>query len=128
MKSTFGDLSNSSKNKGLNLLDFKPTGLEPKKLMNFLDLSGFITDLDLQFEVQLFSEGYKNVHNCPYGFEIYLVNVKIMRTIAHLFVAFSEKLNFTPFIERRSPLVKSWISRGSGWQTMQARFRTEAFG
>ena len=24
--------------------------------------------------------------------------------------------------------VNPWISRGSGWQTMQARFRTEAFG
>ena len=23
---------------------------------------------------------------------------------------------------------RSWILRGSGWQTMQARFRTEAFG
>ena len=30
----------------------------------------------------------------PYGFEIYLVNVKTMRTIAQIFVAFSEKLNF----------------------------------
>ena len=28
-------------------------------------------------------------------FEIYLVNVKTMRTIAQIFVAFSEKLNFT---------------------------------
>ena len=32
--------------------------------------------------------------NRPYGFEIYLVNVKTMRTIAQIFVAFSEKLNF----------------------------------
>ena len=31
------------------------------------------------------------MRNHPYGFEIYLVNVKTMRTI---FVAFSEKLNF----------------------------------
>ena len=31
--------------------------------------------------------------NCPYGFEIYLVNVKTMRTIAKVFVIFSEKLN-----------------------------------
>ena len=29
-----------------------------------------------------------------YGFEIYFVNVKTMRTIAQIFVAFSEKLNF----------------------------------
>ena len=36
----------------------------------------------------------KNVLNRPYGFEIYLVNIKTMRTIAQIFVAFSEKLNF----------------------------------
>ena len=35
------------------------------------------------------------MHNRPYGFEIYLVNVKTIRTIAQIFVAFSEKLNFT---------------------------------
>ena len=34
------------------------------------------------------------MRNCLYGFEIYLVNVKTMRTIAQIFVAFSEKLNF----------------------------------
>ena len=34
------------------------------------------------------------MHNHPYGFEIYLVNVKTIKTIAHIFVAFSEKLNF----------------------------------
>ena len=39
-------------------------------------------------------EGHKNVRNCPDGFEIYLVNVKTIRTIPHIFVAFSEKLNF----------------------------------
>ena len=32
--------------------------------------------------------------NRPYGFEIYLVNIKTMRMIAQIFVAFSEKLNF----------------------------------
>ena len=36
----------------------------------------------------------KNVLNRPYGFEIYLVNVKTMRTIAQIFVAFSKKVNF----------------------------------
>ena len=46
-------------------------------------------------KVQLFWEGHKNVLNRPYGFEIYIVNVKTIRTIAHIFVAFSEKLNFT---------------------------------
>ena len=45
-------------------------------------------------KVQLFWEGHKNVRNCFYGFEIYLVNIKTMRTIAQIFVAFSEKLNF----------------------------------
>ena len=45
-------------------------------------------------KVQLFWEGHKNVRNRPYGFEIYLVNVKIIETIGHIFVAFSEKLNF----------------------------------
>ena len=34
------------------------------------------------------------MRNRPYGFEIYLVNVKTIRTIAKNFVAFSEKLNF----------------------------------
>ena len=35
------------------------------------------------------------MRNRPYGFEIYLVNIKTIRTIAHIFVAFSEKLNFS---------------------------------
>ena len=35
------------------------------------------------------------MRNRPYGFEIYLVNVTTIGTIAHTFVAFSEKLNFT---------------------------------
>ena len=34
------------------------------------------------------------MHNRPYGFEIYLVNVKTMRTIVQIFVPFSENLNF----------------------------------
>ena len=34
------------------------------------------------------------MHNLPYGFDIYLVNVKTIRQIAQIFVAFSEKLNF----------------------------------
>ena len=34
------------------------------------------------------------MRNSPYGFEIYLVNAKTIRTIAQIFVAFSEKLNF----------------------------------
>ena len=43
---------------------------------------------------QLFGEGHKNMRNHHYGFEIDLVNVKTIRTIAQIFVAFSEKLNF----------------------------------
>ena len=34
------------------------------------------------------------MRNLPYGFDIYLVNVKTIRQIAQIFVAFSEKLNF----------------------------------
>ena len=49
------------------------------------------------FKVQLFWEGHKNVRNHPYGFEIYLVNVKTIGPIAQIFVAFSEKLNFKSF-------------------------------
>ena len=40
------------------------------------------------------------MHNRPYGFEIYLVNVKTIRTIAHIFVIFSEKLNFKEKIDK----------------------------
>ena len=46
---------------------------------------------DIFGKVQLFWEGHKNR---PYGFEIYLVNIKTIRTIAQIFEAFSEKLNF----------------------------------
>ena len=34
------------------------------------------------------------MRNLPHGFDIYLVNVKTIRKIAQIFVAFSEKLNF----------------------------------
>ena len=34
-----------------------------------------------------------------YGFEIYLVNVKTIRTIAKIFVVFSEKLHFNPILK-----------------------------
>ena len=42
-----------------------------------------------------FSEKASKMRNHPYGFDIYLVNVKTIRTTAQIFVAFSEKLNFT---------------------------------
>ena len=49
----------------------------------------------MKLNVQFFLEGHKNVRNSPYDLEIYFVNVKTITTIAHIFVAFSEKLNFT---------------------------------
>ena len=45
-------------------------------------------------KVQLFWEGCKNLRHPPYGFDIYLVNVKTIRRMAQIFVAFLEKLNF----------------------------------
>ena len=50
-------------------------------------------------KVQFFWEGHKNLRNLPHGFDIYLVNIKTMRKIAQIFVAFSEKLNFTIAIQ-----------------------------
>ena len=37
----------------------------------------------------------KKLRNLPHGFHIHLVSVKAMRKIAQIFVAFSEKLNFS---------------------------------
>ena len=54
----------------------------------------FVHTKRISIKVQFSWEGHKNVRNRPYGFEIYLVNVKTIRTIAQIFVAFSEKLNF----------------------------------
>ena len=48
----------------------------------------------LEGKVQLFWEGHKNLRHPPYGFDIYLVNVKTIRRMTQIFVAFSEKLNF----------------------------------
>ena len=45
-------------------------------------------------KVQIFWEGRKNLRNRPHGFDIHYVNFKTIKTIAHIFVAFSEKLNF----------------------------------
>ena len=45
---------------------------------------------------------HKNVGDRPFGFEIYLVTVKTMRTIAQIFVAFSEKLNFNVDIDLKT--------------------------
>ena len=40
------------------------------------------------------------MHNLPDGFDVYLINVKTIRKIAQIFVAFSEKLNFNQFTSR----------------------------
>ena len=61
-------------------------------------------------KVQLFWEGHKNVRNHPYGFEIYLVNIKTIRTIAQIFVAFSEKLNFNTKYHLKWKFVAKTIS------------------
>ena len=50
--------------------------------------------MTLTYKVQLFWEGHKNLDYHPYGFDIYLVNVKTIRRMAKIFVAFSQKLNF----------------------------------
>ena len=36
----------------------------------------------------------ENLGNLPHGFDAYYVNVKAMSKIAHIFVAFSGRLNF----------------------------------
>ena len=46
-------------------------------------------------KVQLFWEGHKNLELSPTWFDIYLVNVKSSGRWLQIFVAFSEKLNFT---------------------------------
>ena len=58
------------------------------------------------WEAHLIWKNLPHVRN-PYGFVIYLVNVKTMRTIAQIFVAFSEKLNFKELIFFRDE--KKWV-------------------
>ena len=60
------------------------------------------------YKVQLCWEGHKNSRNIPHGFDIYLLNVKTMRTIAQFFVAFSENLNFTMW-----QWLSMWCERGN---------------
>ena len=66
-------------------------------------------------KVQLFWEGHKNLCNFPQVFDIYLVNIKTLRKIAQIFVAFSEKLNFTKKnVARWTPnplLICTWIMK-----------------
>ena len=42
----------------------------------------------LNYKVQLFWEGHKNLRHPPYGFDIYLVNVKTIKRMAQILVAF----------------------------------------
>ena len=70
--------------------------LEILRISN-LKLSLKQIEIIIAIKVQLFWEGHQNLRNRPDGFDIYLVNVKTMRQIAHIFVAFSEKLNFINF-------------------------------
>ena len=44
------------------------------------------------------------MRNLPHGFDICLVNVKTMRKIVQIFVAFSEKLNFKQMAKMRPPV------------------------
>ena len=53
----------------------------------------------MNFKVQLFWESHKDLRTLPHGFGICLVNVKTMRKIVQIFVAFSEKLNFKALTE-----------------------------
>ena len=54
-----------------------PVKSKVKILQNFVAYSEY-----MNFKVQLFFEGHKYVHNHPYAFEIYLVNVNTMSMIA----------------------------------------------
>ena len=54
-------------------------------------------------QILKFSFSEKNVRNRPDGIDIYLVNVKTIRTIAQIFVVFSEKLNFKSCNSKRNP-------------------------
>ena len=65
------------------------------------------------------------MRNRPYGFEIYLVNVKTIRTIAQIFVAFSEKLNFTKTFDILANIVNeyqivSFLHVLEGWVNLKA--------
>ena len=72
------------------------------------------------------------MRNHPYGFEIYLVNVKTMRTIAQIVVAFSEKLNFTLNLRRftckNSSNFVSTMSLYEGQKLARASVAHLAFG
>ena len=64
--------------------------------MEYVGTMGIEVKIDInQVKVQLLWKCHKNLRHPPYGFDIYLVNVKTIRRMAQIFVAFSEKMNFT---------------------------------
>ena len=60
-------------------------------------------------KVQLFWEGLKNVRNRPNGFEIYMVNVKTMRTITQIFSGLLRKAYEMSCFSFFFLETKSWI-------------------
>ena len=60
------------------------------------------------------------MHNRPHGFDIFKVNIKTIRTIAHIFVVVSEKLNFKNelYVNKVHFLVIKWTSYD--WSKIQA--------
>ena len=84
-------------NFALLFIDLQNDVLSWKKFWKKQRTSNFI----FIFKVQLFWEGHKNVRNRPHGFDVYKVNFKTIRTISHIFVAFSEKLNFNRWLPTR---------------------------
>ena len=86
-----------------------PSHWRTKKKLKNLFVDGLAScSIKIFSKVQLFCEGHKNLHHPPYGFEIYLINVKTIRRMAQTFVAFSEKLNFNIMISRPSFKFFSW--------------------
>ena len=94
----------SSLNTTAHVLDLEELTIDPPSQKSLTENQSLVTDmltcskddcgfktkykrclnLHIKGKVQLFSEVHKNVRNHPYGFEIYLLNVKTRRTIAHI--------------------------------------------
>ena len=76
-------------------------------------------------KVQLFWEGHKNLLNLP-CLMVLTFNVKTMRQSAQIFVAFSEKLNFTYVCSKckriRNMLAWDWLYEWMIKQAAQAGF------
>ena len=96
-----GDKSKTARDTWANLI---PNPYQPDRKWRALHAARGMQNLQIVFKVQLFWEDHKNVCNRPYGFEIYLENVKTMRTIAQIFVAFLRKAElYEQFPHRVSP-------------------------